>query len=93
MSLVNKAQFLLINEASVEWLRGEICDREFFEDLETTIQRFRGNFVVKFNKAFEENEYSEFAFDDTLFEVIPNRYFYCCFRFNFSLEVYVQGAK
>ncbi|EEZ98196.1 molybdenum cofactor sulfurase 1 [Tribolium castaneum] len=68
LSLVNKAQFLLINEASVEWLRGQIREEEFFEELGTTIQRFRANFVVRFNKEFTENEFGEFIFDDIAFE-------------------------
>jgi uncharacterized protein YcbX len=69
LSLANKAQYLLINVASVEWLRKRIPGDEFEETLETTIQRFRPNLVVKFDNAYVENYCEKFIFEDVSFEV------------------------
>jgi molybdenum cofactor sulfurtransferase len=68
LSLANKAQYLLINVASVEWLRKRIPGDEFEETLETTIQRFRPNLVVKFDNAYVENYCEKFIFEDVSFE-------------------------
>jgi molybdenum cofactor sulfurtransferase len=68
LSLANKAQYLLINVASVEWLRERIPGDEFEETLETTIQRFRPNLVVKFDNAYVENYCEKFIFEDVSFE-------------------------
>jgi molybdenum cofactor sulfurtransferase len=68
LSLANKAQYLLINVASVKWLRERIPGDEFEETLETTIQRFRPNLVVKFDNAYVENYCEKFIFEDVSFE-------------------------
>ncbi|KAJ8966191.1 hypothetical protein NQ317_015411, partial [Molorchus minor] len=67
LSLVNKAQYLLINSASVKWLMDKITDSDFEEDIESVIQRFRPNFVVNFSKPFQENKFESFTFDENLF--------------------------
>ncbi|CAH0558996.1 unnamed protein product [Brassicogethes aeneus] len=67
LSLANKAQFLLINSASIKWLRDKVPNEHFSEDIDSTIHRFRANFVVDFKHAFQEKNYKEFLIDNIKF--------------------------
>lgn len=65
------------------------------EDLETTIQRFRGNFVVKFMEPFIENNFTgDYYFDSIKFEVgsIQQKVIKKI-TILFSLQVLVQDVK
>jgi uncharacterized protein YcbX len=93
LSLANKAQYLLINVASVEWLRERIPGNEFEETLETTIQRFRPNLVVKFDNAYVENYCEKFIFEDVSFEVCCVNYWILFNFVIFRLVASVQDAK
>ncbi|XP_074035485.1 molybdenum cofactor sulfurase isoform X2 [Leptinotarsa decemlineata] len=68
LSFANKAQYLMLNSKSVEWLRRHVSEGNLNESLKSTIQRFRPNFVVNFEEAFEENELSEFLIGDVQFK-------------------------
>ncbi|XP_018567860.1 molybdenum cofactor sulfurase 3 isoform X2 [Anoplophora glabripennis] len=68
LSLANKAQYLLINSKSVEWLMQKIPENELIEDKYSVIQRFRPNLVVNFSQPFQENKYGGFLFNDIPFQ-------------------------
>ncbi|KAG5871574.1 hypothetical protein JTB14_015277 [Gonioctena quinquepunctata] len=70
LSFANQAQYLLLNSKSVEWLRNQVPSTELKETLRSTIQRFRPNFVVRFEKPFEENELLDFFVDYLPFETV-----------------------
>ncbi|XP_075155094.1 molybdenum cofactor sulfurase [Haematobia irritans] len=67
LSLTNQAQFLLINRVSAKWLSQKITTET--EPLQSTINRFRANFVIETNKAFEENDIESLQIGSTRFEV------------------------
>ncbi|CAH1176408.1 unnamed protein product [Phaedon cochleariae] len=67
-SFANNGMFLLVNSKSVEWLTNKIENNELNEDLNTTIQRFRPNFVVDFSKPFQENELSDLWIGNNFFK-------------------------
>lgn len=66
MSLANQAQYLLINLSSLKWLRSQITDPDFGDDLHSMIQRFRPNFVVSFDSPFIESDFTSFSMEDGL---------------------------
>ncbi|XP_043112329.1 molybdenum cofactor sulfurase [Puntigrus tetrazona] len=76
LSLVNEAQFLLINRASVSFLQERIANRHDSEnegtwhDTERLIQRFRANLVVSGQEAFAEDGWSHLTVGDTVFQAI-----------------------
>ncbi|XP_052428201.1 molybdenum cofactor sulfurase isoform X2 [Carassius gibelio] len=76
LSLVNEAQFLLINKASVSLLQEHIANRQDSEnegtwhDMEKLIQRFRANLVISGQEAFAEDDWSHLTVGDTQFQVI-----------------------
>uniref|UniRef100_A0A8C2KCT5 Molybdenum cofactor sulfurase n=1 Tax=Cyprinus carpio TaxID=7962 RepID=A0A8C2KCT5_CYPCA len=75
LSLVNEAQFLLINRASVSFLHEHIADRYShnegtWHDMEQLIQRFRANLVISGPQAFAEDDWSHLTVGDTQFQVI-----------------------
>lgn len=67
LSLANKAQFLMVNEASVKWLLDIISEGDLDDTLDDLVQRFRPNFVVNFGKIFVENDCESFHFGKTIF--------------------------
>ncbi|XP_024084503.1 molybdenum cofactor sulfurase isoform X2 [Cimex lectularius] len=69
LSLVNQAQYLLINKKSVDWL-GELLDENSDCPKESMIHRFRCNFVVTgLKNEFEEQEWQQVKIGGTLFNV------------------------
>uniref|UniRef100_A0A671LTN2 Molybdenum cofactor sulfurase n=1 Tax=Sinocyclocheilus anshuiensis TaxID=1608454 RepID=A0A671LTN2_9TELE len=73
LSLVNEAQFLLINRASVSFLQEHIANSEnegTWHDMEQLIQRFRANLVISGQEAFAEDDWSHLTVGDTPFQVI-----------------------
>nr|CAH7761655.1 unnamed protein product [Callosobruchus chinensis] len=72
LSFANKAQYLLINSASVSWLMDQIPEKKFIEHINTTILRFRPNFVVDLGKSFAENDADEFVIGKLHFKVAGN---------------------
>lgn len=69
LSLTNKAQYLLINKTSVQWLLDAIPEDEFEGGIENLILRFRPNFVVNFREPLVENDFTEIIIDNTTFKV------------------------
>nr|CAI5836654.1 unnamed protein product [Callosobruchus analis] len=72
LSFANKAQYLLINSASVSWLVDQIPEENFVEHINTTILRFRPNLVVDLGKSFAENDAEEFVVGKLRFKVVGN---------------------
>ncbi|KAJ8919115.1 hypothetical protein NQ315_012100, partial [Exocentrus adspersus] len=68
LSLANKAQYLLVNSKSVEWLMGKIPNGELTEDAYSITKRFRPNFVVDFTHPFQENNYNSFSLSNISFK-------------------------
>ncbi|EDV95146.1 molybdenum cofactor sulfurase [Drosophila grimshawi] len=62
LSLVNQAQFLLVNRASVRSLG-------FEEPLDETVDRFRSNIVIDTGVPFEELEFGQLRIGEVLFQV------------------------
>ncbi|EDW06968.1 molybdenum cofactor sulfurase [Drosophila mojavensis] len=62
LSLVNQAQFLLVNRASVRSL-------QFEESLDETVDRFRANIIIDTGTPFEELTYTQLRIGDILFQV------------------------
>lgn len=75
LSFANKAQFLLVNSGSVEWLRSKIPKDSMEENLSSTINRFRPNLIVELSHSFEENKIEEFLINNIQFKVRPISYF------------------
>lgn len=69
LSFANKAPFLLINSKSVEWLRNKIPGNDLEENLTSTVERFRPNFIVDLLEPFEENNAEEYLIDNIRFKV------------------------
>ncbi|XP_067278417.1 molybdenum cofactor sulfurase isoform X2 [Pseudorasbora parva] len=76
LSLVNEAQILLINRASVSFLQEHIVNRHDSEnegawsDMEQLIERFRANLVISGQEPFEEDDWSHLTVGDTQFQVM-----------------------
>uniref|UniRef100_A0A667YV23 Molybdenum cofactor sulfurase n=1 Tax=Myripristis murdjan TaxID=586833 RepID=A0A667YV23_9TELE len=66
LSLVNEAQFLMVNRASVELLQKHIISR--FEPI-TLVTRFRANLVIAGVEPFEEDNWSHLIIGNTRFLV------------------------
>ncbi|XP_030360521.1 molybdenum cofactor sulfurase isoform X2 [Strigops habroptila] len=71
LSLVNKAQYLLVNVASILQLKEHICTR-LEEPLETEelIRRFRANIVISAPESFEEEEWAEISIGALRLQVV-----------------------
>lgn len=68
LSFSSQAQFLMINEASIEWLIEQLpnnsdCNKE------TILDRFRGNIIVKGAEPFNEINWSKITIGKNMFEV------------------------
>ncbi|XP_030302260.1 molybdenum cofactor sulfurase [Calypte anna] len=71
LSLVNEAQYLLINASSIRQLKEHISARlEKPLELEELIQRFRANIVISAPEAFEEEEWAEISIGALRFQVV-----------------------
>jgi molybdenum cofactor sulfurtransferase len=57
ITLVNQAQFLLINELSVVWLMSHVKHWDSSEDVDNIVDRFRGNLIVENAEALTENQW------------------------------------
>ncbi|NWJ04266.1 MOCOS sulfurase, partial [Crypturellus undulatus] len=71
LSLVNEAQYLLINVASISYLKDHISAR-LGEPLEMQelIPRFRANLVISAPESFEEEEWAEISIGSLRFQVV-----------------------
>ncbi|XP_074844071.1 molybdenum cofactor sulfurase isoform X2 [Carettochelys insculpta] len=71
LSLVNEAQYLLINKASILQLKEQLTER-LEEPLQTEelIQRFRANIVINAMEAFEEEKWAEISIGTLCFQVV-----------------------
>ncbi|KAK9884769.1 hypothetical protein WA026_008998 [Henosepilachna vigintioctopunctata] len=58
LSFANQSQYLMVNLASVRWLRDRVQENEddYAETLESMVLRFRPNIVIDFKEPFMENE-------------------------------------
>lgn len=62
--MANQAQYLLINTTSVDWLVQKVTDWDTMNiespmsNLESAIERFRGNFIIQSPTALEELTWS-----------------------------------
>ncbi|XP_044761496.1 molybdenum cofactor sulfurase 3 [Coccinella septempunctata] len=58
LSFANESQYLMVNLASVKWLRDRVKknDEMYSEDLKSLVLRFRPNIVIDFDEPFVENE-------------------------------------
>ncbi|XP_066848732.1 molybdenum cofactor sulfurase isoform X6 [Anser cygnoides] len=71
LSLVNEAQYLLINVASILQLKEHISARlEDPLEIEELIQRFRANIVISAPESFEEEEWAEISIGALRFQVV-----------------------
>ncbi|XP_053477088.1 molybdenum cofactor sulfurase isoform X2 [Ictalurus furcatus] len=75
LSLVNEAQFLLINRASVAFLLSRIINRQDSSnnctsfDMLQLINRFRANLVISGSEPFEEEDWTGVKIEGTHFQV------------------------
>lgn len=70
ISLSNQAQFLMINETSVDWLMMNVEDWENGEEtLENIVDRFRGNFIIENLNALTENDFKKIKIGSAEFMV------------------------
>ena len=73
VSFANESQVLFINQKSVEYLRDQIgtSNKKFLEteDLQTTIDRFRGNIVINGPEANSEDHWAFINFEDFTLKV------------------------
>lgn len=70
LSLSNQAQYLLINKATVKWLKSKIKDSTFTDDLDSLTDRFRGNLVVDTEHELVEREWQTVIIGEHQFKVI-----------------------
>ncbi|NXA54040.1 MOCOS sulfurase, partial [Nothocercus julius] len=71
LSLVNEAQYLLINVASISHLKDHISARlEEPLEMQELIRRFRANLVISAPESFEEEEWAEISIGSLQFQVV-----------------------
>ncbi|NWI20820.1 MOCOS sulfurase, partial [Crypturellus soui] len=71
LSLVNEAQYLLINVASISHLKDHISARlEEPLEMQELIPRFRANLVISAPESFEEEEWAEISIGSLRFQVV-----------------------
>lgn len=73
LSLSNQAQFLLINKATVRWLREKILDPNFVDDIDNLTDRFRGNLIIDMENELAERDWHKLVIGNQEFKV--NMYF------------------
>ncbi|XP_050343262.1 molybdenum cofactor sulfurase [Nymphalis io] len=59
LSLSNQAQYLLINTATVRWLKDKITDDSFSDDINSLVDRFRGNLIIDSKKELIERDWQK----------------------------------
>ncbi|CAK1546069.1 unnamed protein product [Leptosia nina] len=69
LSLSNQAQFLLVNKATVKWLRGKIDDPLFSDDLDSLTDRFRGNLIIDMSQELTEKQWHRVIIGDHEFNI------------------------
>ncbi|CAG9795234.1 unnamed protein product [Diatraea saccharalis] len=69
LSLSNQAQFLLVNKATVRWLRDEIKDPQFNDDIDQLTNRFRGNIVIDMEQELVERDWNRILIGKHEFKV------------------------
>ncbi|XP_039749552.1 molybdenum cofactor sulfurase [Pararge aegeria] len=69
LSLSNQAQYLLINKATVQWLKNKIRDLTFTDDLDSLTDRFRGNLVIDTAHELIEREWQTVTIGKHQFKV------------------------
>ncbi|KAJ8733192.1 hypothetical protein PYW08_001490 [Mythimna loreyi] len=69
LSLSNQAQFLLINKATVRWLRAKIHDPLFTDDEDGLTDRFRGNLVIEMDEELAERDWHRVIIGNQEFKV------------------------
>ncbi|GLD56072.1 molybdenum cofactor sulfurase isoform X1 [Lates japonicus] len=75
LSLVNEAQYLMINRASVELIQKQMSSRQDYSegdqllDTQNLIRRFRANLVITGVEPFEEDNWSHLIIGNTRFVV------------------------
>lgn len=69
LSLSNQAQFLLINKATVRWLREKIHDPSFIDDIEQLTDRFRGNIIIDMENELAERDWHRVIIGNQEFRV------------------------
>uniref|UniRef100_A0A4W3JJ23 Molybdenum cofactor sulfurase n=1 Tax=Callorhinchus milii TaxID=7868 RepID=A0A4W3JJ23_CALMI len=71
LSLVNEAQYLLINRASINHLKEQIVNSSIQAlKTEELIHRFRANLVISGKRPYEEDDWAEVVMDGTYFQVV-----------------------
>uniref|UniRef100_UPI00398F6FA8 molybdenum cofactor sulfurase isoform X2 n=1 Tax=Pristiophorus japonicus TaxID=55135 RepID=UPI00398F6FA8 len=78
LSLVNEAQYLLINMASILRLKEQILQRDGTNNVnsaealttEELIHRFRANFVINAMRPYEEDDWAEMDIDGVSFQIV-----------------------
>ncbi|XP_065485415.1 molybdenum cofactor sulfurase isoform X2 [Caloenas nicobarica] len=71
LSLVNEAQYLLINATSIMQLKEHVSARlEEPLEIEELIRRFRANLVISAPESFEEEEWAEISIGALRFQVV-----------------------
>uniref|UniRef100_A0A2A4J3D5 Molybdenum cofactor sulfurase n=1 Tax=Heliothis virescens TaxID=7102 RepID=A0A2A4J3D5_HELVI len=69
LSLSNQAQFLLINKATVRWLRKMIHDPQFTDDIDSLTDRFRGNLIIEMDEELAERDWQRVIIGNQEFKV------------------------
>ncbi|KAJ8014567.1 hypothetical protein DPEC_G00041590 [Dallia pectoralis] len=76
LSLVNEAQYLMINSASIDFLQKDITHRQEpsddhgLFDTQRLISRFRANLVISGNEPFEEDDWSHLNIGNIHMQVV-----------------------
>ncbi|CAH0729350.1 unnamed protein product, partial [Brenthis ino] len=69
LSLSNQAQYLLINKATVRWLKSKIKDESFLDDIDSMVDRFRGNLIIDAAQELVEREWQKVVIGSQEFKV------------------------
>ena len=69
LSFANESQLLIINKSSVEDMRKRIPDEHLNEACDISAARFRANILVSGPSAYEEDNWNELLYNNSLFKV------------------------
>ncbi|XP_075971645.1 molybdenum cofactor sulfurase isoform X2 [Anticarsia gemmatalis] len=69
LALSNQAQFLLINKATVRWLKDKILDPQFVDDIDLLTDRFRGNIIIDMEDELAERDWHKVIIGNQEFRV------------------------
>ncbi|XP_044728326.1 molybdenum cofactor sulfurase, partial [Chrysoperla carnea] len=70
LSLANEAQFLLLNLKSIDWLYNVMENKPNDLTIDNLVSRFRPNYVINGEEAFEEMSYKTILIGDQYFEFV-----------------------